>query len=153
MELDWGSSPRAGRQPPPPRIFDHVKDEELLGYGVPAEWVNDVRQATIGVTLARSHQGFGFATEALSSLLDYLFFQLGLHRVSANTDPQNRPAWTLFERLGLRREAHLSQSLWFKGRWADEYLYTVLREDWIRYRADHPPDSLQPPPDSSSEPR
>jgi len=31
---------------PRPRLFDHVKDEELLGYGVPAEWMNDVRQAT-----------------------------------------------------------------------------------------------------------
>ena len=152
-----------------------IRIQKSMQWGIPGQWLqiaialretnlligdcalqvqeNDVRQATIGVTLARSHQGFGFAREALSSLLDYVFFELGLHRVSANTDPQNRPAWTLFERLGLRREAHLSQSLWFKGRWADEYLYAVLRQDWIRYRADHPPDSLQPPPDSSSEPR
>ena len=57
---------------------------------------------------------------------------LNLHRVTADTDPQNTRAWTLLERLGLRREAHLFQSLWFKGRWADEYLYAVLRAEWLR---------------------
>src|SRR6266498_1471879 len=29
-----------------PRLFDHVADEALLSYGVPAEWLADVRQAT-----------------------------------------------------------------------------------------------------------
>src|SRR6266853_2707842 len=32
--------------PPKPRLFANKPDEELLGYGVPAEWLNDVRQAT-----------------------------------------------------------------------------------------------------------
>jgi len=29
---------------PKPRLFDHVADEELLSYGVPAEWLADVRE-------------------------------------------------------------------------------------------------------------
>src|SRR5881396_3603013 len=32
--------------PKPPLLFADTPDEELLGYGVPAEWLNDVRQAT-----------------------------------------------------------------------------------------------------------
>jgi hypothetical protein len=32
--------------PPKPRLFADMPDDELLGYGVPAEWLNDVRQAT-----------------------------------------------------------------------------------------------------------
>src|SRR5947199_6522932 len=28
-----------------PRLFEHVADEELLGYGVPAEWLADIRDA------------------------------------------------------------------------------------------------------------
>ncbi len=31
---------------PKPRLFARYADEELLGYGVPAEWLNDVRSAT-----------------------------------------------------------------------------------------------------------
>jgi superfamily I DNA/RNA helicase/mRNA-degrading endonuclease RelE of RelBE toxin-antitoxin system len=31
---------------PAPKLFNHVSEQELLSYGVPAEWMNDVRQAT-----------------------------------------------------------------------------------------------------------
>ena len=31
-------------------------------------------------------------------------------------------------------EGHLRQSLWFKGRWADEYLYAILGEEWLTKR-------------------
>ncbi len=95
---------------------------------------NDPRQATFGITLSRDHQSQGFATEALSALFDTLFGTLRLHRVIADTDPRNAPAWTLFERLGMRREADLKQSLWFKGNWVDEYIYAILHEEWVNHR-------------------
>jgi len=95
----------------------------------------DTRQATIGITLSRAFQGQGFATEALSTLLDYVFRKGMLHRVQADTDPRNTAAWKLFERLGMRREAHCRKNLWFKGRWADEFLYATLREDWLACRS------------------
>ena len=133
---------------------EFIRKHQAKEIGVPGEWwqiaialrttglhigdcalqihADDARQATIGFTLARSHQGHGYATEALSALLDGAFLHLDLHRVVADTDPQNTRACALLERLGLRREAHLRQSLWFKGRWADEYLYAVLRKEWLR---------------------
>lgn len=91
-------------------------------------------QATIGITLCRAFQGQGLATEALSALLEYLFLEANLHRVQADTDPANVPAWSLLERLGMRREAHSLQSLWFKGRWADEFFYAMLRQEWNQLR-------------------
>lgn len=94
----------------------------------------DARHATIGITLARANQGQGFATEALTCLLDHLFRQMQLHRVVADTDPANISSWSLLERLGMRREGHLRQSLWFKGQWADEYVYGILAEEWLTRR-------------------
>lgn len=67
----------------------------------------DRRQATIGFTFARQFQRQGFATEAVSCLLDCVFERLRLHRVIADTDALNDPAWTLLERLGMRREGQL----------------------------------------------
>lgn len=92
---------------------------------------DDVRQAEIGYTLARSYWGQGFASEAVRALLDYSFLQLKLHRVIAITDSQNTPSFTLLERLGMRREGHFHQNIWFKGAWGDEYLYAMLREEWL----------------------
>lgn len=94
---------------------------------------HDPRQATIGITLARQNQRLDFATEALACLIAALFGRLNLHRVVADTDPENTASWTLLERLGLRREGHLKQRLRFKGRRADEYLYAMLREEWLKH--------------------
>lgn len=91
----------------------------------------DARQAEIGVTLARQYQGHGYAQETIQRLLVYLFDDLGLHRVCANCDPENAPAWRTLERLGFRREAHFVENLWFKGRYADEYWYAMLRREWL----------------------
>jgi RimJ/RimL family protein N-acetyltransferase len=98
----------------------------------------DTRQATIGITLSRAFQGQGFAAEALSTLLDFLFLHGRLHRVQADTDPRNTAAGRLLEGLGMRREAHCRQSLWFKGRWADEFFYAILRHEWQQLRTRAP---------------
>jgi RimJ/RimL family protein N-acetyltransferase len=90
----------------------------------------DTRQAEIGVTLSRNYQGQGHAQEAILRLLEYLFGELELHRVCANCDPENTPAWQILERMGFRREGHFIESLWFKGRYASEYWYAMLRQEW-----------------------
>ncbi len=90
----------------------------------------DARQAEIGFTLSREHQGRGIATEAVSHVLEYAFLNLNLHRVVAVTDCRNAASVALLERLGLRREGHFIQNVWFKGQWGDEYLYAILKGEW-----------------------
>ena len=91
-------------------------------------------RAEIGFTLAREHQGRGFALEAVSIVLDYAFDPLGLLRVVAIADCRNAPSWALLERVGMRREGHFLENVWFKGGWADEYLYAVLKDEWLQKR-------------------
>jgi len=91
---------------------------------------NDARQAEIGFTLARSYQGQGYATEAVTRLLDYLFRDLGLHRVVASCDIDNLASARLLERVGMRGEAHFVENIWFKGAWGSEYLYALLQREW-----------------------
>ena len=48
----------------------------------------------------------------------------------------------LLQRLGLRREGHFLQNVWFKGKWGDEFLYAVLHGEWMssgRFRNDEEP--------------
>ena len=35
-----------------------------------------------------------------------------------------------FERLGLRREAHLVENELVKGEWTDELVYALLEHEW-----------------------
>ncbi len=133
-----------------------VQEQRGLTPGVPGEWfhfavtlrdtgqligdvglnvlVQDVRQAQVGVTFDRAFQGQGFATEAVTSVLDYAFINLDLHRVIAVVDVLNTVAVALLERVSLRREGHFIKNTWFKGRWADEYLYALLQAEWLPRR-------------------
>ena len=103
---------------------------ELIGDCVFCRLNEDPRQAEIGYSLARAHQGQGYATEAIVRLLDYLFGELALHRVRAICNVENVASARLLERVGMRREAHFLENFWFKGRWSSEYWYGILRREW-----------------------
>jgi RimJ/RimL family protein N-acetyltransferase len=92
----------------------------------------DERQAEIGFTISREHQGKGYGSEAVARLLDHLFADVGLHRVIAITDCENQASVALMQRIGMRREGHFIQNIWFKGKWSDEFLYAVLGAEWLR---------------------
>jgi RimJ/RimL family protein N-acetyltransferase len=93
---------------------------------------SDVRQAYIGITLARPSWGKGYGEEASRGLLDYLFLELNLHRVVAEVDVNNLASATLLKRLGFRQEALLIENIWFKGAWASEFHFAVLQHEWNR---------------------
>ena len=91
---------------------------------------HDACQAEIGFSLARPYQRQGYATEAVRRLLEYLFDGLGLHRVTATCDAENRASAKLLERVGMRREGHFIENIWFKGTWGSEHLYALLHREW-----------------------
>jgi len=88
-------------------------------------------QGVLGYTLATEAQGQGLATESVEAWLTYAFEAFDLHRVIAIVDCKNVRSIRLLERLGLRREGHFLQNIWFKGAWGDEYFYATLREEWL----------------------
>jgi RimJ/RimL family protein N-acetyltransferase len=133
---------------------DVIEEQESLDPGIPGKWftfaveskeacsvighialmMRDHQQAEIGFTFSRAYQGKGLAFEATTQVLDYVFTELELHRVVAITDCENERSVALLRRLGMRREGHHIQNIWFKGKWGDEYVYAILREEWLRKR-------------------
>lgn len=95
----------------------------------------DHRQAEIGFTFAREYQGKGLAKEAAEMVLAYAFTRLGIRRVVAVTDCENERSVALLGRLGMRREGHFIENIWFKGGWGSEYLYALLRKEWLSRHA------------------
>ena len=85
----------------------------------------------IGWSLHPDYQGHGYATEAARVLLEYGFAQRSLRRITSVCDTRNPASFRLMERLGMRREGHLLQSHLTRGVWHDEYLYALLRDDWL----------------------
>ncbi|MBC7835652.1 MAG: GNAT family N-acetyltransferase [Phycisphaerales bacterium] len=97
--------------------------------------IPEMRQAMIGFTVARAHQGQGYATEAARAVVEALFrggifSEHPIHRISAICDVENVASRRVLERLGMRRESHLVENIFFKGAWGSEYTYGILRREW-----------------------
>jgi RimJ/RimL family protein N-acetyltransferase len=104
--------------------------KELIGDCAFHVMASDPRQAFIGITLARPYWRKGYGEEAACCLLDYLFSELYLHRIVAECDIENIASIKLLDRIGFRKEAHLLENIWFKGKWGSEYHYAILENEW-----------------------
>lgn len=93
---------------------------------------DDDGQVEIGYTIAPAHQGCGYATEAVTAVLDYLFGTLRKHRVYASVLPRNARSVALLERIGMRKEAHFVESVLIDGEWVDDAVYAILETEWRR---------------------
>lgn len=106
-------------------------DGQLIGDCAFCLLADDPQQAEIGFTLDRRFQGQGYGQEAITRLLNFLFTDYQLHRIQAICDAENGASARLLERVGMRREGHFIEHVWFKGRWSSEYSYAILRREWL----------------------
>ena len=88
------------------------------------------RRAELGYALAQSYWGQGYITEMLRVLLQFAFSEMQLHRLTADTDPNNQPSIRLLERLGFRREGYFREHHLVQGAPQDSIMYGLLRSEW-----------------------
>lgn len=84
----------------------------------------------IGYGLVPSERGKGYSTEAVQILVDYLFLSRDLVRVQAHADVENVASQKVLEKSGFTKEGTIRKSTYAFGEWRDEYLYSILREEW-----------------------
>lgn len=90
--------------------------------------------AEVGYALSTIYQGQGVMTEALLTLLDDLFLNTLLERVEARCAIENEGSQKVLEKNGFRREGHLKGYFKLRGRRVDNYLYGLLRDDYLALR-------------------
>jgi len=88
------------------------------------------RQLEIGYALVPSERGKGYCTEAIRIMVDYLFLSKDTPRVQACTDTRNVASQKALEKAGFKREGVARKDFFTRGRWTDDYLYSILREEW-----------------------
>jgi RimJ/RimL family protein N-acetyltransferase len=74
--------------------------------------------------------GGGYGTDAMRTLLTYLFRQMGLHRISLNAHVTNSRAIRSYEKNGFKAEGTLREWAFFNGEWVDGLLMSVLDGDF-----------------------
>ena len=112
----------------------------VLVDGEPAGWITlavlswEHALAEIGYALSSRHQGHGVMTEALTLVLPELFVAAGIERLEARCSVENVASQHLLERLGFEREGLLKSYFELRGRRIDNYLYALLKRDFLPRR-------------------
>lgn len=89
------------------------------------------RSAWTSIMIADTeYWGGGYGTDAMKTLLRYLFEQLGLHRVSLSAHVSNTRAIRSYEKNGFKPEGTMREWAFFNGRWIDGVLMSVLADDF-----------------------
>lgn len=84
----------------------------------------------IAVGILPEWRGRGVGTAAQRELVRYLFTHTRVERLQATTDPENKPEIRCLEKIGFTREGVVRRAQWRGGRWHDQLLYSILREEF-----------------------
>jgi RimJ/RimL family protein N-acetyltransferase len=114
-------------------VCDAETGEVFGDVGAELSWGG--RTAEVGYTFAKEHWGNGYAVEALEALVEYLFDEVGVTRVSGMLHPGNRASAMVLERVGLLFEGETKSSFWVGDELSDDWLYGMTRADWEAWRS------------------
>ena len=88
------------------------------------------RSAEIGYIVSPQERESGFAKEALQLLIRYLFLEMNLNKVYAQTASFNKASIKLLESLEFKLDGTLRQHHFYRGDLYDDLLYSLLRFEY-----------------------
>jgi [ribosomal protein S5]-alanine N-acetyltransferase len=124
-------------RPPDADILDYAihkrESDQLIGYGMIAHIDRYNCRCDLGINLGWNREvwGKGYASETLKAIIAFCFHDLGMNRIGAEIYEFNTPSIRLFERNGFQHEGTRRQYISKNKEFKDEYLYSLLRDEWI----------------------
>jgi RimJ/RimL family protein N-acetyltransferase len=115
------------------------KDRAYFGIEVDGELIGEAglhrinhfnRSCELGIGIGRDYWGKGFGQDAVRTLVDYAFEHLNMNRVGLYTLADDPRAVGAYRRAGFVEEGRIRQHAWVRGRYEDELVMSVLREEW-----------------------
>ncbi len=115
-----------------PSLLIVTKSGERVGVVGVNEYSENSRRMEIGYWIAPEHWGNGYATEAVSLFVDFLFREYGINKVEAKTLATNVASQRVLEKNGFKLEGRLRKHSWDRNRgcFEDLLVYGLLREEW-----------------------
>ena len=87
--------------------------------------------AEAGYVINPLYRNRGYATEALSAIMNISFLSLGINRLEARYMVGNLASKRVMEKCGMNYEGVLRQKLFVKGKFCDIGICSALREDYF----------------------
>jgi RimJ/RimL family protein N-acetyltransferase len=100
------------------------------------DWRN--RSAVLGIVIAeKEYWGRGYGSDAIITLLRFVFGEMNLHRVHLSVYDFDERAIACYEKCGFRHEGRAREAMYRDGSYHDSLYMAILRqdlfnEDWTR---------------------
>ena len=116
----------------PETNFVIANDKEMFGaIGInPQEDVNRF-SAEIGYWIGEIYWRKGIATTALKAFTEFAFNNYDLNRIFANVFEGNTASEKVLLKAGYFKEATLKRAVYKEGKFIDQYIYAILKEDFL----------------------
>jgi RimJ/RimL family protein N-acetyltransferase len=108
-------------------FFVQKKDGTKIGY---VAHFLAAGETELGYFIVPNERGKGYVSEAIEIMVDYVFLSRDVARIQAKADPENMASWKALEKAGFKKEGVLRKTFYYRGKWRDDCMYSILREEW-----------------------
>jgi diamine N-acetyltransferase len=84
--------------------------------------------AGVGILICNDHRNKGYASEALTMLIDYAFNTLNLHQLYCNITVDNKVSMDLFQKQNFKIVGVKKEWVRINNKWTDEYMLQLINK-------------------------
>lgn len=110
-------------------VIEQTGSKELVGLIALMLGSKKYNSAEVWFKLNPIYWGKGYATEALTKIIDFGFDSLNLHRIEAGCAVDNFASSKVLEKVGMKPEGRRRETLPLKTGWSDNYEYAILENE------------------------
>jgi ribosomal-protein-alanine N-acetyltransferase len=117
---------------PSPWGIIYKENNKLIGTAGYHRWVPGHSKAEFGYALSIDYWNKGIMTEAMKEILRFGFEELGLNRAEARCFIDNVSSERVMQKLGMKYEGILRQTVFIKDEFRDLKVYSLLRSEFLK---------------------
>jgi [ribosomal protein S5]-alanine N-acetyltransferase len=105
-----------------------LQEEPATMIGTICFWniLTDHYRAEVGYMLHPGYWGQGIMKEAVMATINFGFNEMKLHSIEGHINPENAVSGIVLEKCGFVREAYFKENFYFKGKFSDSAVYSLL---------------------------
>ena len=112
-------------------LLDQENPGKIIGNCAIQDINSRNRACSCGITIGeKEYHSKGYGTEAMEILVEYVFNTLNMNRLELSVFEYNIRAYKTYQKVGFIEEGRKRQARYHNGKYYDEIIMGILREDW-----------------------
>ena len=112
-------------------VITENKPDTIIGNCAIHDINSKNRACSCGITIGeKDYQNKGYGTETMEMLVEYGFNTLNMNRIELTVYEFNIRAYKSYQKVGFIEEGRKRQARYHNGKYYDEIIMAILREEW-----------------------